>query len=208
MIPDHQRYPIVVAVTGASGSIYAWRTAKALLEAGSRLELILSPAAKMVMKDELGFKSGEKFVDFLWRSLEKDISRSMLTELNHKDIGATTASGSHRTRGMIVVPCTMKTLAGIANGYAANLIERSADVTLKERRPLILVTRETPMNLVQLRNQVKAAEAGASIVPATPAFYQKPESFNDLADFIAGRVLSLLGIDSRLYPAWGEDNSE
>ena len=96
----------------------------------------------------------------------------------------------------------MKYLAGVANGSSSNLIERAADVTLKERRPLVIVPRETPMNLVHLRNQVSAAEAGATILPANPAFYQKPETFEDLADFIAGRILSIFGLEHSLYPTW------
>ena len=198
-----KQHPIILAVTGASGAIYAYRTAKALLESGHTIEVILSPAAKMVMRDELGLESGEKFRDFVWKHLQVDVSAERMVEFGHNDIGAATASGSHLTGGMVVVPCTMKTLAGIATGVAGNLIERSADVTLKEGRRLILVTRETPMNLVQLRNQVAAAEAGARILPASPAFYQQPKTFDDLADFVAGRVLALLGIEHNLFPAWG-----
>lgn len=195
--------PIILAVTGATGSIYAYRTAKALLDANRIVELIISPAAKMVLRDELELEKNQNFRDFLLSRREGSTDGANLIEYNYNDIGAPAASGSHFTAGMVVVPCSMKTLAGIANGYASSLIERSADVTLKENRPLILVTRETPMNLVQLRNQVKAAEAGALIVPASPAFYQKPSSFNDLADFIAGRILSLLGIEHRLFSPWG-----
>ena len=103
---------------------------------------------------------------------------------------------------MVVVPCSMKTLSGIAHGSASNLIERAADVTLKERRPLILVPRETPLNLVQIENLRTAAMAGAAIVPAMPAFYTKPRSLEDVADFIAGRILALLRIEHRLFPAW------
>lgn len=193
---------VVLAVTGASGSIYAWRTAKALLEKEYSLELILSPAAKMVLKDELPLDEAESFPEFVQRTLDKQIPESAMRIFGHTNIGGPTASGSHQTLGMVVVPCSMKTLSGIANGFSSNLIERSADVTLKEARPLILVTRETPMNLVQLRNQVAAAEAGARIVPASPAFYQQPKTFEDIADFIAGRVLSLLGIDHELFKVW------
>jgi 4-hydroxy-3-polyprenylbenzoate decarboxylase len=105
---------------------------------------------------------------------------------------------------MIVVPCTTKTLSGIAHGASTTLIERAADVCLKERRPVILVLREAPLSLVHLRNATAATEAGAVILPASPAFYQKPKTFDDLGDFIAGRVLGLLGIDQDLFPAWGE----
>jgi 4-hydroxy-3-polyprenylbenzoate decarboxylase len=193
---------VVLAVTGASGSIYAWRTARALLQAGLRLEMILSPAAKMVLRDELSLPAGTSFEEYVQESVESEMPEEAIKVFSHTNIGGPTASGSHQTRGMVIVPCSMKTLAGVANGYSSNLIERSADVTLKENRPLILVTRETPMNLVQLRNQVSAAEAGARVLPASPAFYQKPETFEDLADFIAGRVLNLLGIEHQLFPAW------
>jgi 4-hydroxy-3-polyprenylbenzoate decarboxylase len=192
--------PVVLAVTGASGAIYAWRTARALLAAGRDLELILSPAAKMVVRDELELGSG-RFRDFLLERTGADPGR--IREFSPSDIGAPCASGSHAIAGMVVVPCSMKTLAGIANGVASGLIERSADVALKESRPLILVVRETPMNLVQLRNQVAAAEAGARILPACPAFYQKPKSLDDIADFIAGRILSLLCIEHQLFTPWG-----
>jgi 4-hydroxy-3-polyprenylbenzoate decarboxylase len=200
MISEPKR--VVLAVTGASGSIYAWRTAKALLEAGYFLELILSPAAKMVCREELNLPPELSFEKHILGSLTTPVPREAVRVFGHSNIGGPTASGSHKTLGMVVVPCTMKTLAGIAHGYSANLIERSADVTLKENRPLILVTRETPMNLVQLKNQVAAAEAGAKIVPASPAFYQQPKTFEDLADFIAGRVLNLLGVDHQLFPSW------
>src|SRR6185295_3685641 len=124
------------------------------------------------------------------------------------DLGAAIASGSYPAGGMVVVPCSTKTLSGIAHGASLSLIERAAEVTLKERRPLVLVPREAPYSLVHLRNMVAATEAGATIVPAAPGFYQKPESFEDLADFIAGRVLNLLGIPQRLFTPWGMEPSE
>jgi len=155
---------IVVAITGASGSLYAWRTIKALLEYGIGVELILSPAAKRVLKDELPMESDEDFHAFMARTTDCTLTEKNYSVYGHANIGGPTASGSHSTLGMVVVPCTMKTLAGIANGFSSNLIERSADVTLKENRRLVLAVRETPMNLVQLRNQVAAAEAGAIIM--------------------------------------------
>ena len=116
--------------------------------------------------------------------------------------GATIASGSHGCRGMAIVPCSMKTLAGVAHGLSRNLVERAADVMLKERRPLVIVPRETPMSLPQLRNMVLCAEAGAMILPAMPAFYQLPKTLDDLADFMAGKILSALGFEHDLYPPW------
>jgi 4-hydroxy-3-polyprenylbenzoate decarboxylase len=118
------------------------------------------------------------------------------------DLGAVIASGSQRWDGMVVIPCSMKTLAGIAHGSASNLVERAADVTLKERRPLILVPRETPLSLVHLDNLRAAARAGAAIVPAMPAFYQRPRTLEDLADFVCGRVLAVLGVEHGLFPPW------
>ena len=125
-----------------------------------------------------------------------------LEEHSVNDLTRSIASGSSPVGGMIVVPCSAKTLSGIAHGSSSNLIERSADVVLKERQPLVLVVRETPLNLIQLRNMVAVAEAGAVVLPAMPAFYQKPKSFDDLGDFIAGRALSLLGLDHELFEPW------
>jgi flavin prenyltransferase len=125
-----------------------------------------------------------------------------MTLHSNRDLGATIASGSHSCRGMAIVPCSMKSLAGVAHGLSRNLVERAADVMLKERRPLVIVPRETPMSLPQLRNMVLCAEAGAVILPAMPAFYQLPKTLDDLADFMAGKVLSALGLEHDLYPMW------
>jgi 4-hydroxy-3-polyprenylbenzoate decarboxylase len=124
------------------------------------------------------------------------------TILSNKDLGATIASGSHDCEAMVIVPCSMKTLAGVAHGLSRNLIERAADVMLKERRRLIIVPRETPMSLPQLRNMVLCAEAGAMIMPAMPAFYQMPKTLSDLTDFMAGKILSALGFSHTLYAKW------
>jgi 4-hydroxy-3-polyprenylbenzoate decarboxylase len=121
-----------------------------------------------------------------------------------QDLDSQVASGSQIWDAMVVIPCSMKTLAGIAGGAASNLVERAADVSLKERRPLVLVPRETPLNTIHLENMLRAARAGCAIVPAMPAFYSKPRTFEDLADFLAGRVLALLGVPHRLYPPWQE----
>ena len=128
--------------------------------------------------------------------------RGRLTLHSNRDLGATIASGTHRCRGMAIVPCSMKTLAGVANGLSRNLVERAADVMLKERRTLVVVPRETPMSLPQLRNMVLCAEAGAVVLPAMPAFYQLPKTIDELADFMAGKILSALGFEHDLYRAW------
>ncbi len=131
-----------------------------------------------------------------------EVTAGSLTLLSNRDLGATIASGSHNCSGMAIVPCSMKTLAGVAHGLSRNLVERAADVMLKERRRLVIVPRETPMSLPQLKNMVLCAEAGAMILPAMPAFYQRPKSIDDLADFMAGKILGALGFDHDLYPPW------
>ena len=193
----------VIAVTGASGALYATRTIAALLERGCHLELIVSDYGRRLLRDELGEAAS---VDRLWPYLETayggGVRAGTWTLHSNKDLGAKIASGSQDCRGMVVVPCSMKTLAGIANGLSRNLVERAADVMLKERRTLIVVPRETPMSLPQLRNMVLCAEAGAMVMPAMPAFYQMPKTLDHLADFMAGKILSALGFSHELYPAW------
>ena len=194
---------ITVAVTGASGAIYALRTIRALMMAGVHIDLIVSEWGWMLLKEEGGFESKRAdFREFLRERFGEGLDSGTLTQHGLGDLAASISSGSVRNGGMVVVPCSMKTLSGIANGTSGTLVERAADVTLKERRPLILVPRETPMNLIQLRNMVAVSEAGAILVPAMPAFYQNPQTFDDLADFIAGRILNLLDIPHSLFPTW------
>src|SRR5580693_8190977 len=140
--------------------------------------------------------------DFGRRLLREEVGAGTVTVHRNRDLGATIASGSHGCAGMAIVPCSMKTLAGVAHGLSRSLVERAADVMLKERRRLVIVPRETPMSLPQLRNMVLCAEAGAMVLPAMPAFYQQPTSIDDLADFIAGKILSALGVEHDLYQAW------
>lgn len=192
-----------VAITGASGAIYALRTLRALLMNGDEVHLIVSGFGWMLLREEAGFEGKQaEFEDFLADRYGADVANGRVIVHQIGNMAAPVASGSVDLRGMVVVPCSMKYLANIAHGASGNLIERAADVTLKERRPLILVPRETPMNLIHLRNMTAAAEAGAAILPAMPAFYQKPETFDDLADFVAGRILNLLGIGHDLFPPW------
>ena len=197
------RRSIALAITGASGAIYATRTMAALLERGCHLELVISDYGRRLLRDELGeTASADKLSDYLVARYGNGVRNGTSTLHSNKDLGATIASGSQDCQGMVVVPCSMKTLAGIAHGLSRNLVERAADVMLKERRPLIIVPRETPMSLPQLRNMVLCAEAGAMIMPAMPAFYQMPQTLDDLADFMAGKILSALGFEHELYPAW------
>lgn len=193
----------VVGVTGASGALYGTRTLRALLASGHHVHLVMSRYGRYVMHEELGWEPDrEPVVDFLARTTGEEVREGTLEEHGVNDLTREISSGSAPMDGMVVVPCSAKTLSGIARGASSNLIERSADVSLKEKRPLVLVVRETPLNLIQLRNLVAVAEAGASVLPAMPAFYQKPRTFDDLGDFMAGRVLALLGLEHDLFPRW------
>ena len=162
---------VAVAVTGASGALYAVRTVAALLAGGVHVELIVSDYGRRLLRDELGDQAAvERFLPFLIGKYGDAVNAGTLTLHSNRDLGATIASGSHGCRGMVIVPCSMKTLAGVAHGLSRNLVERAADVMLKERRRLVIVPRETPMSLPQLKNMEICAEAGAMILPAMPAF--------------------------------------
>jgi 4-hydroxy-3-polyprenylbenzoate decarboxylase len=192
-----------VAITGASGALYATRTMAALLERGCHLEVVVSDYGRRLLHDELGEKASvSRLREYLVEMYGDAASKGTFELLSNKDLGATIASGSHDCEGMVIVPCSMKTLAGVAHGLSRNLIERAADVMLKEKRRLVVVPREAPMSLPQLKNMVLCAEAGAMILPAMPAFYQMPKTIDDLADFMAGKILSALGLPHTLYPRW------
>ena len=194
---------ITLAVTGASGAIYATRTMAALLEQGCHLDLVVSDYGRRLLRDELGDDGAiERIGQYLEAKYGEAIRNGRWTLHSNKDLGAKIASGSQDSEAMVIVPCSMKTLAGIAHGLSRNLVERAADVMLKERRTLIIVPRETPMSLPQLRNMVLCAEAGAMMMPAMPAFYQLPKTLDDLADFMAGKILTALGFRHQLYPSW------
>ena len=197
------REAVALGITGASGAMYATRTLAALLERGLHVELIVSEYGRRLLRDELGDQATiENLLPFLSAKYGDGVSAGTINVHSNRDLGATIASGSHGCRGMAIVPCSMKTMAAVAHGLSRNLIERAADVMLKEQRRLVIVPRETPMSLPQLRNMVLCAEAGAMILPAMPAFYQQPRTLDDLADFMAGKILSALGFEHQLYPAW------
>jgi 4-hydroxy-3-polyprenylbenzoate decarboxylase len=200
---EERRPSIAVAITGASGAVYATRTLAALLARGVHVELVVSDYGRRLLRDELGEQAAvERIVPFLTEKYGTEVGAGTVTVHSNRDLGATLASGSHRCSGMAIVPCSMKTLAGVAHGLSRTLVERAADVMLKERRGLVMVPRETPMSLPQLKNMVLCAEAGAIVLPAMPAFYQLPNTIDDLADFMAGKILSALGFDHNLYPSW------
>jgi 4-hydroxy-3-polyprenylbenzoate decarboxylase len=180
----------VVAVTGASGSIYARRLLEELKRGGHETLLLISDEAKHVIEQE-----NEDV-----RKLEELATRTF----SEHDSNSPTSSGSVKTAGMIIVPCSMKTVSSIAHGLSGNAITRAADVTLKEHRPLILVPRETPLSTIQLRNLLRVAEAGAIVLPAMPAFYTKPKSIDDMVNFIVGRILDLVNVPHNLFRRWGE----
>jgi len=199
--PEPRR--IAVGVTGASGAIYAVRTMAALLEAGCHLQIVFSDYGRRLLMDELGPEARpDRLVDLLVERYGEPVRRGSFELHSNKDLGASLASGSHRCESLVIVPCSMKTMAGVAHALSRSLIERAADVMLKERRRLVLVPRETPMSLPELRNMVLCAEAGAMVLPAMPAFYQQPKTIDDLAAFIAGKILNALGFEQRLFTPW------
>jgi 4-hydroxy-3-polyprenylbenzoate decarboxylase len=202
--PAQRRIPrIAVAVTGASGAIYAARTIAALLTQGCRLEVIVSDYGRRLLAEELGADMKvERLQDYLTGRYGPGVANGTISLHSNRDLGSALASGSHRCEAMVIVPCSMKTMAGVAHGLSQSLIERAADVMLKEKRRLVVVPRETPMSLPDLRNMVACAEAGAMVLPAMPAFYQKPQSIDDMAAFIAGKILNALGFEQDLFPAW------
>ena len=195
---------LVVAITGASGSPYGVRLLEVLLKAGRTVHLSMSPAATQVFQAEFDVTIDLNHFEPR-KLLGADVDLTRLHYHHFRDFSAGIASGSFLTAGMVVCPCSMGTVAAIAHGTSENLIQRAADVHLKERRKLILVPRETPLGLIQLRNLTAAAEAGAVVLPAMPAFYTQPKSVGDMVDFIVGRVCDQLGVENHLLKRWGED---
>ncbi|MDD2694343.1 MAG: UbiX family flavin prenyltransferase [Anaerolineales bacterium] len=180
---------VIVAITGASGVIYGVRALEMLKLAEVKTHLVLSPAARLTISQETSWKASqvERLADVVYK---------------HQDIGAAIASGSFVTHGMLVIPCSVKTLSAIANSYADDLIVRAADVTLKEGRPLVLVVRETPLHRGHIRLLDLAAQAGAIIFPPVPAFYGAPHTLEDVVTGTVGRILLRLGIDNPGYSHW------
>ncbi len=196
---------IVVAITGASGSIYGLRLVEELLRADCRVTLLLSRSGLEVLRYETGLE---------WQGTAQQLQQQMrehfgVTEqLRHfaaDDLFAPVASGSSAPDAVVIAPCSMGIAGRIAAGISDNLIERVADVALKERRELLLLPRETPLNQIHLENLLRLARAGAQIVPAMPAFYHRPTQMSELVDFMVGKLLDNLRIDHQLFPRWGEE---
>ena len=175
---------VVLGITGASGAIYGVRLAEELEKIGAELTIIVSDAAKKVLAAEM---PQAKFNH----------------ALSERDIDADVSSGSVKFDATVICPCSMKTLSAIANGYAHNLICRNADVALKERRKLVLVVRETPLNAVHLENMLKLARLGVTILPASPGFYHNPKTIDDLVNHVVGKIMDTLGVESNLFRRWG-----
>ncbi|TKJ94383.1 flavin prenyltransferase UbiX [Paenibacillus sp. PK4536] len=194
----NQRY--IVGITGASGSIYGIRLTEVLLSLGYTVHLVISNAGWRVLKEEMDWEASSRE-----EMLEQYFSTwsAQLVYHSFADIGATIASGSFRVKAMIIVPCSMGTLANIAGGMSANLMTRAADVVLKEERKLVIVPRETPLQAIHLENMLKLARMGVSIVPAMPAFYYRPKTLDDTVDFMVGKVLDILDIEHQLFERWG-----
>ncbi|MFU8766550.1 MAG: UbiX family flavin prenyltransferase [Candidatus Methanoperedens sp.] len=183
---------IIVGISGASGIQYGIRILEHLKKTGDiSTHLVISDSAKQLIKIETDFSVNE--VESLADCVYGD-----------DDFTAPIASGSHRTGGMVIAPCSMKTLASVAIGMSDALISRAGDVCLKEKRPLVLMVRETPLNLIHLKNMERVIMAGASVLPASPGFYQKPETLDDIINFMAGRALDLLDVEHDLFKRWRE----
>ncbi len=196
---------ITLALTGASGMAYGLRLLECLLRAGCKVDLLLSQAARIVAKQELDLQlpSGNAELVAMFNTRFSGHS-GRLAAYGKEEWFAPAASGSNPADAMVICPCTMGSLAAIAHGLADNLIERAADVILKEKRPLILVARETPFSLIHLRNMTALAEAGATILPANPGFYHRPQNVEQVIDFIVARVLDQLAIEHHLMARWGD----
>ena len=190
----------VVGITGASGSIYGIRLIQQLALKKHTVNVVVTSAGKMVMKEELGV-SGLGKMDKL--GLSKVKNNIKIWENNNFE--APFMSGSSAPEAVIIIPCSVGKLAAIANGISGNLVERTADVALKEKRQLILVVRETPLSLIHLENMVKVTRAGAQILPAMPAFYHHPKTIDNMVNFVVGKVLNLLRIEHNLFKSWGKE---
>jgi len=221
--------PIVLAVTGASGSVYGLRLLSFLLDTGHQVELVYSDNAKLVAYHELGYdfrntnkqEFKQQLIELIRQRMgiaspptvarnddargcarNDDTIENNLRIWDHSDVAASISSGSYKTQGMIIAPASMGTIANIAAGTSNNLIARAADVIIKERRKLVLVARETPLSTIHLRNMLTLSEMGAVVLPAAPGFYQHPKTIDDQVDFIVGKTLDAFGIEHELFMRW------
>jgi 4-hydroxy-3-polyprenylbenzoate decarboxylase len=192
--------PLVVAITGASGAPYAVRLVQALVASSRPVWLIVSSHGWRLLDTETGIGSAAALRD----AVGADAWDTWVTTFDDNDRGARPASGSARSAGMVICPCSMGTIAAVSQGTSRSLVERAADVVLKERRPLVLVPRETPLSAIHLENMLRLTRAGATILPASPGFYHRPTELGQLVDFVVARVLDHLGVEHAVGQRWGE----
>ncbi|MBI5665006.1 MAG: UbiX family flavin prenyltransferase [Nitrospirae bacterium] len=192
----------IVAISGASGAIYGIRLVEELLRTADTLHLCVSGTAFSIIKTETGIDWPGKSDAETEKNIRKHYSTKKINYYSETNLAAPIASGSFITDGMFIVPCSMKTLSGIANGYASNLIARAADVVLKEGRSLIISPREMPFNAIHLENMLKLSRLGVKIAPPVPAFYQRPKDLNDIVDFVVGKILDAGGVKHSLFKRW------
>lgn len=204
---DHKEpLPLTLGITGASGAVYGFRLLKFFLENHYTIDLVISLNAIKVAKLELNLdlnntnsiESKTKILDYI----QCNNSTKSLTLWDESNIAASISSGSYKTQGMIIAPCSMGTLANIAAGTSNNLIARAADVTLKERRKLVLIARETPLSTIHLRNMLSLSEMGAVILPAAPGFYHQPSTIDDQINFVLGKTLDVFNVDNQMFKRW------
>jgi flavin prenyltransferase len=194
------KLPVIISMTGASGQIYAIRLVHVLAELQQPMHLVMSDASRLVIREEMKLDipmQGDP-VEFLW-------GKSMVSKVQYhesSELGANIASGSYRTSGMVICPCSTGTLGSVANGISRNLIERAAEVVLKERRKLIMVVRETPFSTIQLHNMHQLSQAGAVILPASPGFYHQPSTVDEMVDFVVARIIDQLGLEHFISKRW------
>lgn len=193
----------ILAITGASGSIFGIRILKCLVKE-AEVHLIISSQSFSIISHETGIDLSARTDQEVEKKVRAYFKSKKVYYYSDKNMSAPISSGSFKTSGMLVVPCSMKTLSGIANGYANTLIERAADVTIKEGRPLLLSPREMPFSAIHLENMLKLSRTGVMIAPPVPAFYHKPKDLNGIIDFVAGKMLDCLDIKHNLFNRWGE----
>jgi flavin prenyltransferase len=196
--------PWVIGITGASGVVYGIKLCEFMLSVGKTVHLLITDAGWRVLHDELNWEVTRR-QDALDQYFKPESGKLIYHPI--QNIGASVASGSFRTEGMIIIPCSMGTLSAIAHGASDNLLERTADVMLKEGRKLVIVPRETPLHTIHLENMLTLARMGSKIIPAMPAFYQRPQSMDELVLFIVGKVLDSIDIEHEMYTRWGESQA-
>ena len=199
---------IIVGITGASGAILGERLVRFLLKGGHEVHAILSPSGRAVMTEELGWRLGENHAEIRKNFLKHYSHAKRLHVAPADDFAARISSGSSAIDAMVIAPCSMSTAGAIAHGITLNLIHRAAGVSIKEKRPLILVPRESPLSAIHLRNLLTLSEVGVHVVPATTAFYHKPKTVEEMVDFTLGRVLDILKIKHKLFTRWRENAAE